>query len=150
MVGRTTKRMFFADDTQTTAGDQDNLEYEVEHGNKVNCSNIWWDFTVEPENADANAQGVWVLYAINTDAIDFTTPIWNTGNLADQSLAGVVIAWGVWSCSNQSPFNLHPQTTKTTRNLRREGRLGLSVRSFGITAGNLSILSSLTCNVTSI
>ena len=129
------------------AGVQNAIEYDVT-ADKVNCSNIWGCISVETENADANAQGTWVLYAFNNEG---ARPVWDDATFdGDSSDYQYVIAFGVWSASNQMPFNYPIPQLKISRNLRKDGKLGLAVRQTGITAGNSSVRVSLSCNTTTL
>ncbi len=111
----------------------------------INFHNIWGGITVEPENADANAQGSWVLWVKreNAASIGFSDAIIN-GELSN----AVIIACGVWSASNQHPFtseSIHPMTSRT---LNAGDTLQLSVHQTGISAGLSSVRSILCAHVT--
>ncbi len=103
---------------------------------EVNFHNIWVGVSVESQNADANAQGTWVLEKI----IDLGSPIpvYTDTFLNTEDRNALIIACGVWSASNQSPFNMVPQQIKTSRTLEAGGRLVLTSTVTGITAGTAS------------
>ena len=145
MVGRTTKRTFIDDTTLGVAGTAE-ASYDVA-ADKVNCSNIWGQFTIEPEDADANSQGSWIMYSVNQQqsAIIFTD-----ARLNDDTLAQYIIAWGVWSATNQTAYTSPAIQIRTTRNLRKDGILALQVHQTGITAGNSSVRIALSCNTTTL
>ncbi len=107
---------------------------------EINFHNIWASFNTECENADANAQGNWVLYMIKNpaDAIpNFSNAFINT-----EVINFDIIACGAWGSSNQTPetIEIHPTTS---RNLPAGGRLLLSVHVHGLTAGLVSIQSMI-------
>jgi len=106
----------------------------------VNYHNIWFGFTCEPINADANASGQWVLWLkANTNDPDTT---WSTANFLTDDFTMQVIACGVWSASNQSPYTFSSQL-KSSRNLVANQELVLTVHPEGISAGQISIDTSL-------
>ncbi len=145
MTGRTTKRIFVNESNQGVNG-QLITDYKVT-ADKVNCSNIWFSFTIEPENADANAQGSWVLFANNREEADID---WTDANLNDDTLNQLVIAAGVWSASNQTPITCSKSAGNISRNIRKDGKLGLTIKQTGITAGLSSIRGMLMCNTTTL
>ncbi len=99
----------------------------------VNFHNIWVGVTVELQDTDANAQGTWVLYTISDPASPI--PAFTDAFVNLETLNADIIACGVYSASNQSPFNLPPVQIKTSRNLNAGGRLVLTSTITGITAG---------------
>ncbi len=115
-------------------GQQTNVELEVptDPREEVNFHNIWGSVSIEPQDTDANAQGTWVLLIVREDAplILFTDVNTNT-----ETANATIIACGVWSASNQTPYNsgaIHPATSRT---LQAGDKLVLSSVVTGITAG---------------
>ena len=111
------------------------LQVPAEPREEVNFHNIWIGVTCEPVNADANAQGTWVLIAM-LDSIT-AVPTFTDVILNLEASNVKIIACGVWSASNQSPFNYSTQI-KTSRNIPAGGRLVLVSNSTGISAGQVS------------
>ena len=146
MTGRTTKRTFIQDTTLTGADVFTEAVYTIT-ADKVNCSNIWGSFTVEPEVGDANAQGTWVLYATQTRDTGFT---WNDTLLNDEPEAAALIAAGVWSATNQTGFTHTFSAGSISRNIRKDCRLALQIMQTGITTGASSVRALLTCNTTTL
>ncbi len=99
---------------------------------EVNFHNIWAGVSVEPQDTDANAQGTWVLFILRENA---TSIGWTDVILNNETNNPIIIACGIFSCSNQSPFNLDPVNPKTSRTLQPGDRLRLSATVTGITAG---------------
>ncbi len=111
----------------------------------VNYHNLWWSAAIEPENADANANGTWVLWTKrDITAADIT---WSIANLDSETSINMVIACGVWQASNQTPFNFSSQL-KSSRNLLPNELIVLSVRVEGISAGNARILELICSHLT--
>ncbi len=135
------------DDSTITAVDTiKEVTYSVT-ADKVNCSNMWYSVSLEPENADANANGTWVLYATIARDDGYT---WNDTLMNDEPEATALIAAGVWAATNQTPFNITGTAGRVSRNIRRDCRLGLQVYTKGISAGNVSARMFLACNVTTV
>ena len=149
MVGKTTKRVFINETTLVGAASTARVDYEIA-ADKVNCSNIWYSMSIEPENQDANAQGSWVLWRQNQDTSLVTPPIWDDGALNDRTYAEYIIAAGVWGATNQRPYNKTNTAGKTSRNIRQDGILALTVHQTGISAGNSSVRLMLMCNTTTL
>jgi len=101
---------------------------------EVNFHNIWGSVSAEPENTDANAQGTWVLFIKRQN---FATPTWVDSVTNLETNNAIIVACGVWSASNQTPFN-HEIQVKTSRNLSPGDSLVLSSNSTGVSAGNVS------------
>ena len=146
MVGRTTKRTFLDDSTVTAVDTIKEVPYVIT-SDKVNCSNIWASLSIEPENADANANGSWALYATMTRDTGYT---WNDTLFNDEPEATALIAAGVWAATNQMPFNHTFTAGKVSRNIRRDCQLALQIYTKGISAGNVSVRMMLMCNVTTL
>ncbi len=99
---------------------------------EVNFHNIWIGATAEPQNAEANSQGTWVLWVRRQGApsVIFTDTIVNAENSNT-----VIIACGVYSAANESPWTLPPTQIKTSRTLQAGDLLALTLMTTGITAG---------------
>ena len=97
----------------------------------VNFHNIWVSVSVEPQNTDANAQGTWVLLTLRENQV---FGLFNDSNVNNEQANAYTIACGVWSASNQTPYNMTTQI-KTSRNLNPGDALVLISTVTGITAG---------------
>ncbi len=111
---------------------------------EVNFHNIWGSVTVEPQDADANAQGTWLLMLIRENA---TTPTMTDVVVNGETHNAIIIACGVWSASNQTPYNIsiHPETSRT---LQPGDQLILESAVTGITVGLASNRLMLCAHVT--
>ena len=98
---------------------------------EINFHNIWGSVSVEPQDANANAQGTFVLMLIRENQ---TIPTMTDTIVNNETNNAVIIACGVWSASNESPYNIsiHPQTSRT---LQAGDTLVLESIVTGITAG---------------
>jgi len=100
---------------------------------EVNFHNIWIGASCEPQDAAANCQGTWVLFMQNDPTA--VIPTFSDGFTGSEQYNGLIIACGVFSASNESPWTLEPTTVKTSRTLQAGGRLVLQLVTTGITAG---------------
>jgi len=120
-------------ETNLGAGSQTdvNLDVPTSPREEVNFHNIWVSVSVEPQDTDANSQGTWVLWHRNPG---IGTSLFTDVNINIENTNAQIIACGVYSASNQSPFNYETQI-KTSRTLPAGAKLTLSCVVTGITAG---------------
>ncbi len=112
---------------------------------EVNYHNIWGGVTVEPTDADTNCQGTWVLFILRENA---TLPVFTDVIVNNETNNAVIIACGVFSASNQSPWTSPPIHPETSRTLMPGDRLYLQSVITGITAGLASNRVMLCAHVT--
>jgi len=112
---------------------------------EVNFHNIWGSVSAEPQDTDANAQGTWVLAIIRQGGAfpSYTDTIINA-----ETENAVIIACGVWSASNQTPYNSGPIHPETSRTLQVSDQLILQIVATGITAGLVSARTMLCAHTT--
>ncbi len=104
----------------------------VDPREEVNFHNIWASVSVEPQDAGANCQGTWLLFLIRENA---TVPAFTDVVVNGETNNNSIIACGVYSASNESPFNSGPIHPSTSRTLQAGDRLGIQSIVTGITAG---------------
>ncbi len=122
--------------TQAASGTV-SVQMNVPDDLQMNFHNIWMSICITPNDADANANGYWVLYL----EPDSTAAVFNP-SIAALNLETInfkIIACGCWHASNQAPYNLGVPLGKTSRNVRQNGRLILVTQIEGITAGNTNV-----------
>ncbi len=133
-------------ENNVTAGGQVNvsLETPVDPREETNFHNIWGSVSVEPQNGDANAQGTWALLLMREGA---TTPTLTDVVVNGEVNNAIIVACGVWSASNQSPYNtsFHPATSRT---LQAGDKMTLICIVTGITVGSASTRVMLCSHVT--
>ncbi len=102
----------------------------------VNFHNIWSSMSVEPQNAGANCQGTWIIWKFpkNHAGVIFTDAAINL-----EESNQYIVACGVFSASNEMPWNSGPIQVKTSRNLNPGDILRTSCIVTGISAGLASI-----------
>ncbi len=108
------------------------LEIPTEPREEINMHNIWASVSVEPQDTDANAQGTWLLYVIRETE---TGPTFTDVVVNGEAHNARIIACGVWSASNQSPYNSGPIHPETSRTLQAGDKLAITSVVTGITAG---------------
>ncbi len=102
---------------------------------------------MEPEDANANAMGYWALWAIRTGTGKRAAVQPNQGNITDTENQDILVAFGIWAGSNETPFNSAPiYFGNISRNIPKGGRLELSIEVDGITAGQVTGRVLLGCN----
>ena len=136
------KRIQLSTETGSTAGSSTRvlLEVPTEPREKINFHNIWIGLGVVPVNADANANGQWVLYTL-PDPV--TATILTEAVLNTEVHNARIVACGLWYASNEMPFNLPPIQVKTSRNLNAGDKLILESVIEAITAGTVTQTLSL-------
>ena len=110
-----------------------------------NYHNIWGSVSVEPQDAGSNCQGTWILMVIRENAI---TPSLIDVIVNNETNNAVIIACGVFSASNESPYNSGPIHPSTSRTLQAGDSLVLVSVITGITAGLASNRVMLCAHVT--
>ena len=106
----------------------------------TNYHNIWASFCVEPQDADANANGFWILW-LKPDVAQ-TDPVFDSAEFNAGTKNMVIIACGCWTASNQTPFNKEIHLN-SSRNLVANQELVLTVRQNGLTSGSSRVLIML-------
>jgi len=90
--------------------------------------------SIEPENADANANGFMAVYVLPGGVIQNSDLPASAGAFGNEDFAPYL--WGIvpWTASNQTPYNWKFDP-KSTRNIQRGGRIVLDIFIQGISAG---------------
>jgi len=120
------------------------IDMDFPFGTAVNIHGFRALVSIEPENADANANGFIAIYVLPGGTIQNSDLPLTFGALGDEDVAPYL--WGVapWTASNQSPFNWE-FAPKTSRNMQRGGRVVLVLRIEGVSAGGVRHNTVLTC-----
>ena len=120
------------------------IDMAFEHGTAVNIHGFRCSVAIEPEDADANANGIMAVYVLPGELIQNSDLPQNFGAFGNEDVAPYL--WGMipWACSNQTPF-LWEFAPKTSRNMQRGGRIVLDIRFNGISAGLVRQNTMLTC-----
>jgi len=124
----------------------DTVEIQFDETNAVNVHGLRFCGSIEPENADANANGFWICYCFPGDIInpDFSTLPNTLPDLSDGTYNKYVWGVGCWTASNQAPYHFE-FVPSTSRTCQREARVVGVVVKNGISAGAVRINLTLTC-----
>ncbi len=111
---------------------------------QVNFHNIWGSVSAEPQTADANCQGTWILFVRRVGQISVT---YTDTNVNNETQNQYIIACGIYSASNQAPYTIsvHPETSRT---LEAGDSLVLQLVVTGISAGAASVRCMLCAHTT--
>ncbi len=145
MAGRQRRRMHWKTDAGGI-GQVDNIA-TVDETNGANVHGLRCSIAIEPENADANANGTWVLWCIPRQ--DTSRASMSFGALETEVANPEVWACGVWVATNQTGFN-HDLDIGTSRNCPNGTRIILTISKEGITAGNVRVNTMITYFTTSL
>jgi len=122
----------------------DDIEIKLDEGPSVNAHGLRYCFSIEPENADANANGFWVLYCLPAAVITSPDLPSTFADLDNEDFLPYVWGVGCWTASNQAPYHYEfsPSTSRTCQN---GARLRGTIVKTGISAGAVRINQTLTC-----
>jgi len=100
----------------------------------VNLHGYIAQLAIEPENADANANGIWAVWVLPNDTIDNGDLPLTYGGFGNEDRSAYMWGFGPWVASNQTPYHMI-FAPKGTRNMQRNSRIVLHVRIEGVSAG---------------
>ena len=120
------------------------IDMDFPSGTSVNIHGFRTIVAIEPEDADANANGIMAVWVLPGGTIQ-NADLPNTyGSYGTEDQAPYL--WGItpWAASNQTPFYWE-FAPKTSRNMQRGGRVVLSIRVEGLSAGLIRQNTVMTC-----
>ena len=123
------------------AGGSLSLVATIDEVNGANVHGLRTDFIVEPQDADANANGVWALWCI-PDVIS-AVPVTTTPVLELEGSNPFLWAAGTFAGSNQTPFH-HKESYGTSRTCQRGARIVLVINLEGVSAGLVRLRALMT------
>ncbi len=122
----------------------DGVLVELDETNVTNVHGLRYCFSIEPENADANANGWWVVFCLPAGMIQSADLPQTIGQLGDDTENSPYM-WGMgcWTASNQAPYHgeFNP---RTSRNCQKNARIFAYVIKEGISGGNVRIIQTIT------
>ena len=123
------------------------IDMDFENGLNVNIHGYRAEMAIEPQDADANANGMVAIYVLPGGVIQNADLPTSIAEMGDEKFAPYL--WGIhpWVASNQSPHSWE-FAPKTSRNMQRGGRIVMVVRIQGISAGLCRLVTSQTCFTT--
>ncbi len=133
----------------TLDGTSDQCQILLDDAPAVNIHGLRYCFSIEPEVADANANGFWLLICLPAGVISVSADMPKTfSDLDNEDFLPYVWAVGCWTASNQAPFH-HEVNPKTSRTCQKGARIIAYVVKAGISAGSVRINQTLTGFTTS-
>ena len=119
------------------------IDVEFDHDTVVNVHGYRMEFDIEPENADANANGIWAVWVLPGGVISNADLPVNYGGFGNEDFAPYLWGLGPFVASNQTPRHVE-FTPMSTRNMQRGSRIVLEVLIAGISAGNCRLNTTQT------
>jgi len=110
------------------------IDVEFDHDTVVNVHGYRAMVSIEPQDADANANGFIGIYVLPGGVITNSDLPSTAGEFGDEDLAPYL--WGItpWNASNQTPYHFE-FAPKSSRNVQRGGRIVLDIFIAGLSAG---------------
>ena len=120
------------------------IDIAFDKGQVVNVHGLRVENTIEPQDADANANGVIAVYVLPGGVIQNSDLPTTLGSFGNEDFAPYLWGIGLWVASNQTPshWEFNP---KTTRNVQAGGRIVVDLRVEGISAGAVRQSTLITC-----
>jgi len=139
------RRLFTNTSSNATLNDPsaDDISYQVEETNVVNVHGLRFCFSIEPENADANANGWWAVYCFPGETLTVTNVPDDSSSFNGENLNAYLWGVGCWTASNQAPFH-YEFAPSTSRTCQKGARIVCYVVKDGISAGNVRTIETLT------
>ena len=123
----------------------DRMTLDLDETNATNVHGLRYCFSIEPENADANANGWWAVWCLPSNLPSIASLPQTIGELGDDADNSPFL-WGLgcWTASNQAPYHgeFNPATS---RNCQKGAKIVFGVVKEGISAGNVRIIQTATC-----
>ena len=133
--------------TGTASVSNNFIDIDFEHSTEVNVHAFRINTSVEPEDGDANANGIWAVWVLPGGVIQNGDLPATFGAFGNEDFAPYLWGMGVWTASNQTPATWE-FTPKTSRNIQRGGRIVYQLRIAGVSAGLVRHNTSITCYTT--
>ena len=89
---------------------------------------------IEPEDADANCNGIWAVWVLPNNTITNGQLPATYGAFGDEDRSQYLWGYGPFAATNQTPFHME-FAPKGTRNMARDSRVVLEIRIEGVSAG---------------
>ena len=125
------------------------IDLEFDKGQTVNVHGLIVTNLIEPQDADANANGVIAVYALPGGVIQNSDLPVALGDFGNEDFAPYLWGIGIWAASNQTPSHWEFKP-KTSRNIQSGGRIVVDLRVNGLSAGLVRQTTLLTCFTTAV
>jgi len=116
---------------------------EQDEQGSMNFHGLRYCFSIEPENTDANANGIWYIVCLPQGIIQNSDLPATMGTMTnDEDVAKYIWGMGCWTASNQAPFH-YEFAPSTSRNCVKGARVKGAICVNGISAGAVRVLQTL-------
>ncbi len=139
---KTQRRRLDAESTSSGIG-QTTIQVQFDETDAVNFHGMHYCFSIEPENADANANGFWVVYCLPAGVISNSDLPQSFAQLDNEDFLPYVWGVGCWTASNQAPFH-YEFAPSTSRNCQKGARILAVIDIEGVSAGNVRVNQTMT------
>ena len=110
------------------------IDIDFEDDAMVNFHGLRVNVALEPQNADANSNGVIAVWNLPGGVIQNSDLPTTFGAFGDEKFSQYLWGWTTWASSNQTPFHWE-FAPATTRNKARDSRVVVQIHIAGITQG---------------
>jgi len=141
-LGKDKRRIEIATGTSGIANNF--IDIAFDKGQSLNIHGFRADMAFEPENQDANCNGVWAVWVLPGGVIQNADLPANLGSFGDEDFAPYLWGMGVFAATNQTPFH-HTFAPKTSRNMQAGGRVVLHILFAGVSGGLVRHNDLITC-----
>ena len=132
-----------------TGGSNNFIDMEFLNDAMVNFHGYHMEFVTEPQDQEANANGIWAVWVFPGKLIQNSDLPTLLGEFGDEDRSQYLWGMGVWASANQSPSHTEFKP-KTSRNMARDSRIVLQILVNGLTVGALRINTVQTGFVSSV
>jgi len=143
------KRRLEVSTSNPSGGSNNFIDLEFLDDAMVNLHGYRMEVDTEPQDADANANGIWAVWVLPGNVVQNSDLPTTFGAFGDEKYTQYLWGYGLWMSSNQTPSH-REFAPKTTRNMARDSRVVLQILVNGLTAGNLRINTIQTGFVSSV
>ena len=130
--------------TGTSAIASNFIDIAFDKGQSFNVHGFRVESIQEPENADANANGIWAVWVLPGGVIQNADLPQTFGEFGDEKWAPYLWGIGVWASANQTSNHVL-FAPMTSRNLEAGSRIVFQLRVNGVSAGLVRHNESITC-----
>ncbi len=115
----------------------------------VNLHGYRAQFAAEPQDADANCNGIWAVWVLPNDTIQNSDLPTTYGEFGNEDRSAYLWGMGPFMASNQTPI-LVEFAPMGTRNMQRNSRVVLQIFIQGVSAGLVRLNTTQTGFVTQV
>ena len=125
------------------------IDLEFLNDAMVNVHGYRAEAAFEPQDADANINGIWAVWVLPGQVIQNSDLPTTYGEFGNEDRTQYMWGYGPFAFSNQTPGNIK-FTPKTTRNMARDSRIVFQIFIQGVSAGLVRLNTTQTCFVSGV